>query len=187
MTTATEKTNDTIHIRPARLDEAEQLQQLIARSIRQLGAGDYSDEQIEAALLGAFGLDTQLLEDQTYFVITDGVEALACGGWSKRRTLFGSDQRQGRDNALLDPAVDAAKIRAFFVAPQAARRGYGSWLLQHCEDQARAQGFRRVELMATLPGLRLYAARGYQAGEMLRHPLNESLSIEFVPMSKALD
>lgn len=174
-------------LRLARLDERDRLQQLIADSIRTLGAADYRAEQIEAALQGAFGVDTQLLRDGTYFVAEIGGELAGCGGWSWRRTLFGGDARSGRDAAALDPAVDAAKIRAFFIAPAFARRGVGRAILAHCEQAARAAGFRRCEMMATLPGVRLYRAVGYQSGAMIHHPVGEGLTIEFVPMYKPLD
>jgi GNAT superfamily N-acetyltransferase len=174
-------------LRPASAADAEAIKALIERSIRELGAADYSREQIEAALRGAFGLDSQLLADGTYYLVDSGGELLGCGGWSYRRTLFGGDARAGRDAGLLDPLTDAAKIRAFFVDPRAARRGIGSALLEHCESEARRRGFRRIELMATLPGVRLYAARGYRAGERVRYELGPGLSIEFVPMSKPLE
>ena len=107
-----------------------------------------------------------------------------CGGWSRRRTLFGSDARADRDAAELDPGGDAAKIRAFFIHPQFARRGFGSaMLLERCERDAMAHGFSRFELMGTLPGVRLYAARGY-AGGARSLAGRRGLTIEFVPMSK---
>ncbi len=174
------------HLRLATVADAGAIQELIARSIRALGAADYSGEQIEGALEGAFGLDSQLVADGTYFVVESEGRLVGCGGWSYRRTLFGGDARAGRDAAALDPNTDAAKIRAFFVDPGAARRGIGSALLEHCEAEARRHGFRRAEMMATLPGVRLYAARGYVPGERVRHPLVRGLSIEFVPMSKSL-
>lgn len=172
-------------IREATLDDQPELESLIARSIRTLGSGDYTSPQIEAALRGAFGVDTQLIRDRSYFVVHDAEgRMVGCGGWSRRKTLFGSDAREGRDAAELDPAVDAAKIRAFFVAPESARQGVGALLLSHCEAQAIAHGFRRFELMATLPGVRLYAAHGYRAGARIQHPLEAGLTIEFVPMEK---
>jgi GNAT superfamily N-acetyltransferase len=174
------------HLRPAVAEDATAIRDLIARSIRALGATDYSPQQIEGALQGAFGLDTQLIVDGTYFVVEAGGGLLGCGGWSFRRTLFGGDARSGRDAATLDPRCDAARIRAFFVDPGAARSGIGSALLEHCEAQARRHGFQRAEMMATLPGVRLYAARGYTAGQRVRYPLADGLSIEFVPMSKSL-
>jgi GNAT superfamily N-acetyltransferase len=173
-------------LRPATPADSKDIQRLIARSIRALGAGDYSAQQIEGALAGAFGLDSQLIADRTYFVVESEGRLLGCGGWSYRRTLFGSDARAERDAGVLDPRADAAKIRAFFVDPQAARQGIGSALLAHCEAQARRQGFRRAEMMATLPGVRLYEARGYVPGARVHYPLAPGLSIEFVPMSKVL-
>lgn len=174
-------------IRPATLADKPTLEALIARSARELSKGDYTPEQVEAALRGAFGVDTQLIRDQTYFVIESGGECIGCGGWSYRRTLFGSDARAERDASALDPQRDAAKIRAFFIDPAHARKGLGQALLEHCESQARAHGFSRCELMATLPGVRMYAARGYVGGELIHHPLDGSgLTIQFVPMSKQL-
>jgi GNAT superfamily N-acetyltransferase len=161
------------------------LRALIARSIRTLGAGDYSAEQIEAALQGAFGVDTALIRDETYFVVsTEAGELVACGGWSRRRTLFGSDQRAERDESWLDPQRESARIRAFFVDPAHARRGLGRAILDHSEAQAAAAGFSSFELMATLPGVRLYEKCGYLAGGEVDHPIGEGLSIRFVPMRK---
>jgi GNAT superfamily N-acetyltransferase len=176
----------TWHLRQATAADAAEIQALIGRSIRRLGAADYSAEQIEGALQGAFGLDSQLIADGTYFVVESAGRLIGCGGWSYRRTLFGGDAGAERDAGLLDPKADAAKIRAFFVDPEAARRGIGSALLERCETEARRHGFRRAEMMATLPGLRLYEARGYIAGARVHYPLAAGLSIEFVPMSKRL-
>ena len=160
------------------------IEALIAASAHGLGVGDYTQAQIEGALRGAFGVDTQLLKDGSYFVAEAGTTLVGCGGWSFRRALFGSDARADRDPQPLDPRTDAAKIRAFFVHPEWARRGIGAALLERCEEAARAAGFTRFELMATLPGVRLYGARGYQAGDLIRWPLPNGLAIEFVPMSK---
>ena len=158
---------------------------LIARSIRTLGAADYSAQQIEGALRGAFGVDTALIRDGTYFVVvTDEEQIVACGGWSRRRTLFGSDARAERDESPLDPRVDAARIRACFVDPAHARRGLGRAILERSESEARASGFTRFELMATLPGVRLYEKFGYRAGEAVDHHLPGGLTIRFVPMTK---
>ncbi len=172
-------------LRPATLEDEPLLHGLIARSIRALGAGDYTQEQIEGALRGAFGVDTNLIRDGTYLVATaaDG-RIVACGGWSRRRTLFGGDARAERDESWLDPRSDAAKIRAFFVDPAHARRGIGRAILQASEAQARAAGFRCFELMATLPGVRLYEQCGYLAHAPIRYPLGNELTITFVPMSK---
>ena len=174
------------HLRPATAADSAQIRELIGRSIRALGAADYSAQQIEGALEGAFGLDSQLVADGTYFVVESEGRLIGCGGWSYRRTLFGGDARVGRDASALDPKADAAKIRAFFVDPAAARRGIGTALLERCEAEARRHGFRRTEMMATLPGVRLYEARGYVPGARVHYPLPSGLSIDFVPMSKEL-
>lgn len=163
-----------------------QIEALIVRSARGLSAADYRPAQIEGALRGAFGVDTQLLADGTYFIAEERGAVVACGGWSFRSTLFGSDARAGRDSSVLDPQTQAAKIRAFFVDPGHARRGIGSQLLEYCEQQALARGFHQAELMATLPGVKLYAARGYSAGAMVHVDLGQGETIEFVPMRKAL-
>jgi GNAT superfamily N-acetyltransferase len=175
-----------IALRLATRADIPRLSALIARSARGLSAGEYRPEQVDGALRGAFGIDTQLIDDETYFVAEESGELAGCGGWSFRSTLFGGDARSGRDASLLDPSTQAAKIRAFFVEPSKARRGVGTALLERCETEARARGFARAELMATLPGLKLYAARGYVGGTMVRYDLGAGESIEFVPMSKDL-
>jgi GNAT superfamily N-acetyltransferase len=173
-------------LRKATLADIPALNALIARSARGLSTADYRPAQVEGALRGAFGVDTQLLADETYYVVEDGGQIVGCGGWSFRSTLFGGDARAGRDSSTLDPATQAAKIRAFFVDPSNARRGIGSLLLDHCEQQARAQGYARVELMATLPGVKLYAARGYIGTPMVHFDVGLGETIEFIPMHKAL-
>lgn len=174
-------------LRNATAADTPALNELIARSARGLSTQDYRPEQIEGALQGAFGVDSQLLADATYFVVEDQGRIVACGGWSFRSTLFGGDARAGRDSSILDPRTQAAKIRAFFVDPDHARRGIGSLLLDHCERQARAHGYVRVELMATLPGVKLYAARGYVGAAMVRFELGSGEFIEFIPMQKLLE
>jgi GNAT superfamily N-acetyltransferase len=137
-------------------------------------------------LRGAFGVDSQLVADGTYFVAEDDGQLVGCGGWSYRATLFGGDARGGRDSSRLDPATQPAKIRAFFVHPAHARRGIGTLLLERCEGEARAHGFAAVELMATLPGVKLYRARGYQGDEPVNYDVGDGERIEFVPMRKSL-
>ena len=176
----------TFALRKAVFDDIPALNALIARSARGLSTAEYRPAQIEGALRGAFGVDTQLLADATYFVVEDDGHIVGCGGWSFRSTLFGGDARAGRDSSTLDPATQAAKIRAFFVDPGFARRGIGSLLLDHCEGQARARGFHRVELMATLPGVKLYAARGYVRSPMVHFEVGSGENIEFIPMQKSL-
>jgi GNAT superfamily N-acetyltransferase len=175
----------TYRLRVATLEDEPTLRHLIARSIRVLGASDYSPPQIEAALRGAFGVDTHLIRDGTYFVVlAENDEIVACGGWSRRRTLFGSDARAERDESWLDPRAEAAKIRACFVAPAHARRGLGRSILAHSEAEARRAGFAAFELMATLPGVRLYEKCGYVASGPIDYALPDGLSIRFVPMAK---
>ncbi|HEY0799968.1 MAG TPA: GNAT family N-acetyltransferase [Steroidobacteraceae bacterium] len=173
-------------IRKATLADIPALNALIARSARRLSTEDYRPQQIEGALRGAFGVDTQLLADETYFVAEQDGQIVGCGGWSFRSTLFGGDARAGRDSSILDPKTQPAKIRAFFVDPGNARRGIGSLLLDHCETEARARGFLRVELMATLPGVKLYAARGYVGLPMVHIDVGSGETIEFIPMQKSL-
>jgi GNAT superfamily N-acetyltransferase len=172
-------------LRLATLADVPVLHGLIARSIRGLGASDYTPSQIDAALQGAFGVDTTIIGDGTYFVAEseDGT-IVACGGWSRRRTLFGSDARGGRDDDWLDPIRDRAKIRAFFVDPAHARRGLGRAILKRSESEAMQAGFKAFEMMATLPGVRLYEKAGYVADPSIAHPLPGGLTIRFVPMHK---
>ena len=173
-------------IRRATLEDRAALERLIAESARGLNLGDYSEEQVEAAIASVFGVDTDLIHDGTYYVAEAEGSAVGCGGWSKRRTLFGGDRYGARDPGYLDAATEPAKIRAFFVRPDWARRGVAGRILETCEREAKAQGFRSLELMATLPGVRLYAARGYEAGEQVEYEIAGGVTIEFVPMRKEL-
>src|SRR5262249_4001487 len=132
-------------------------------------------------------VDTSLIRDHTYYVVeTDSGQMVACGGWGRRRTLFGSDSRAERDESFLDPAKDAAKIRAFFVDPDHARHGLGRLLLEHSERAAMRAGFTAFEMMATLPGIRLYEKFGYAGTERVHYPLAPGISIEFLPMRKTV-
>jgi GNAT superfamily N-acetyltransferase len=173
-------------IRKATLDDRPAIAELIAESARNLSLEDYTEPQIEAAISRVFGVDTDLIMDGTYFVVESAGRLVGGGGWSKRRTLFGGDQFAKRDSSALDPQIDAAKIRAFFVHPQWARQGIGRALLSACETEARAQGFRSLELMSTLPGLKLYRACGYQEMERVEYEMGDGVQIEFVPMRKDL-
>ncbi|GAA1855329.1 GNAT family N-acetyltransferase [Asanoa iriomotensis] len=127
----------------------------------------YLDPAQIASSRAIMGVDTQLVDDGTYFVVeTDGAVA-GCGGWSRRATLYGGDHSTGRDAALLDPATEPARIRAMYTHPAYTRRGVGRLVLAHCERAAHAEGFRTLELMATLSGQPLYAAAGFVAVEHL--------------------
>ena len=149
-------------------------------------AGDYTAAQIEAALETAWGVDSEVIGDGTYLVAEAAGEIVACGGWSRRATLFGGDAQADRRSEVLDPGRDAARIRAFFVRPDWARRGIGRALLARSEAEARAHGFRAAELVATLPGERLYRALGYVGDRRVEYPLRDGITIEFVPMRKTL-
>lgn len=165
------------------------LRQLIERSVRGLQAGDYTAAQMDGALGHALGLDTQLVADGTYFIAfpADQPEVIAgSGGWSYRRTLFGSDGGPNRIAAQLDPATEAAKIRAIFVDPAWARMGLGTLILQRCEDAARNAGFTRVEMGSTLTGLALYRQKGYIDGQRVEVPLPNGEVLPIVHMTKSL-
>jgi GNAT superfamily N-acetyltransferase len=173
-------------IRKATLDDCSEIEELVALSARGLSTDEYTPDQIEGALRGAFGLDTQLIKDGTYFVAEANGVLVGCGGWSKRKTLFGGDKHADRDAGELDPKTDPAKIRAFFVHPEWARKGIGRAILARCESEALSSGFSSLELMSTLPGLKMYSACGFVAGERVNYELSPGLTIEFVPMKKAL-
>lgn len=184
-------------LRPATEEDIPALDALIEASVRGLQAGDYSQAQIEGALGTVLGLDTQLIRDGTYFVAeapesgellnknSEARKCLAgCGGWSKRRTLFGADRGPGREPELLDPVTDAAKVRAIFVHPKFARRGLGTLILSHVEEAARAAGFRRFEMGSTLTGVPLYRLKGYVEVEQIGVPLWNGEALQVVRMVK---
>lgn len=177
----------TYQIRKATLNDRVAIEQLIAASARGLSREDYTDEQIEAAIVGVFGVDTALVLDGTYLVAESDGRLIACGGWSRRKTLFGGDQYQQRDDeGELNPASDPARIRAFFVHPNFARLGVGRAVLNACESAAASYGFKSLELMATLPGVKLYAACGYESHEPFELELGNGVKLGLVPMSKQL-
>lgn len=173
-------------LRKASLADVPAIEALIAVSARALGARDYTAEQIEAALRGAWGVDTELIRDETYFVGEVEGELVLCGGWSRRATSFGGDAYERRESRLLDPQSESARIRAFFVHPLWARRGLAARLLALCEAEARSAGFSVAELVATLPGERLYARYGYVSAGRRGYELPGGASIDFVPMRKPL-
>jgi GNAT superfamily N-acetyltransferase len=172
-------------LRPAIRREIPALEALINRSARDLSRGYYSPEEIAAAIEHVFGVDTELIEDGTYLVAeVDGTLA-GCGGWSRRKTLFGSDRSASRESGTLDPETEPAKIRAFFVHPDWARRGIGQAILARCEAEARRAGFRACELMATLPGVPFYRAMGYEGDTPITYDAG-GVTLAFVPMRKEL-
>lgn len=171
-----------LHVRPATPTDEPALGVLIPLSVRALSRGEYSEAQIESALRHVFGVDTQLIADGTYFVAEEEGTLVGCGGWSRRRTLYGGDQMKQGEDPLLDPRTDAARIRAFYVHPGWARRGVGSALLEACFAAAREEGFRRLELRATLPGVPLYRALGFEVAERVEAVLPDGVTIPFVRM-----
>lgn len=173
-------------IRKATLADRSDIQTLIEFSARGLSRDDYSEDQIEAAIEGVFGVDSDLIRDATYFVAEASEVLVGCGGWSKRRNLFGGDRYQDREVGLLDPSTEPAKIRAFFVHPDWARKGIGKTILSLCESEARDSGFRSTELMATLPGIRFYRNCGYREGEPVVKKIRSGIELSFVPMTKSL-
>jgi GNAT superfamily N-acetyltransferase len=177
---------DDVTIRPAIMSEVAVLEQLIAASVRGLSVNYYSPEQIESALIHVFGIDTQLIADGTYFVAELGGQIVGCGGWSKRKTLFGGDQAKAGEDNLLDPANESARIRAFFIHPDFARRGIGKRIIEACEQAAAAAGFRQLEMAATLPGEPMYRAVGYEVMERFDLPFPNGVVLPLVRMGKPL-
>src|SRR5580700_11893797 len=195
-----------IRIRKALAEDVPVLQRLIEASVRELQAEDYTPAQMEGALESVFGVDSQLIADGTYLVAEARiVDALSeaettgrrrnpgsewviagCGGWSKRKTLYGSDHWTGREDTLLDPKRDAAKIRAFFIHPAWARRGAGSKILEASEAAAREAGFTSYEMGATLTGAKLFGAKGYVTVENIEVPLKNGLTLPVIHMSKRI-
>jgi GNAT superfamily N-acetyltransferase len=178
---------ESVVIRRATEADVPALHALIEASVRGLQANDYTPAEIEGALGHALGLDSQLVTDGTYFIAEVGDEMVASGGWSYRATLCGSDGMTGREPASLDPATDAAKIRAIFVHPGWARKGLGSLMLAHCEEQARAAGFTRLEMGSTLTGAPLYRLRGYVAQERIGIPLPNGEALPIIRMTKTFE
>ena len=173
-------------IRKAQPADIPVLQELIARSARELSIGYYTPAQTDAAIRHVFGVDSQLIADGTYFVVELEGAIVACGGWSRRRTLFGGDQAKAASDPLLDPATEPARIRAFFVDPRMARRGLGRRLIEECSRAADTAGFRRLELVATLPGEPLYAAAGFAVAERFELALPGDVRVPVARMRRTL-
>ena len=173
-------------IRLATIADVPALQELIELSARNLSVGFYTPAQIDSAVKHVFGVDTQLIADSTYYVITGEAGPVATGGWSARRTLYGGDQMKSAEDPMLDPATDAARIRAFFVHPDWARRGLAKQIYLACEEAACAAGFRQLELMATLPGEPLYRTLGFTAVEHQVTTVADGVAIPFVRMMRPI-
>lgn len=175
-----------ISVRHATAADIPAMEALIARSGIELSAGFYTQAQAEAVTRYVFGVDTQLVADQTYFVIEKDGALAACGGWSKRSTLFGADRTKQGADPLLDPATEPARIRAFFVDPAAARQGLGRMLLQHCSDAAAQGGFHTLELAATMPGVPLYQACCFEIVAPIEITLPGEVLVPLAKMRKSI-
>lgn len=176
-----------ITIRLATSDDIPTLENLIKVSVTSLSANYYTPEQIESGLSHVFGVDSQLIADETYFVAECNHEIVGAGGWSKRKTLYGGDQRKGAGaDPLLNPLREAARIRAFYIHPAWSRRGVGTAILNACEEAALASGFLRLELAATLPGVPFYLARGYTKGDRIPIETPDGRSFDTILMTRNL-
>lgn len=168
--------------RVATAADAEQLRAVMEAAISELQKGFLSPEQIESSR-AIMGIDNQLIADGTYYVVEEDGVIAGCGGWSRRATLYGSDSTPGRDERLLDPAVEAARVRAMYTNPSFARRGVGRLILTLCERAAAAEGFVRLELMGTMSGLPLYTSYGFVPVEHLEDDRGGA-SVPLVRMEK---
>lgn len=173
-------------IRKASCEDIPALEALIPNSVKNLQAAYYSCEQIDGALGTVFGVDSQLIKDGTYFIAEVESNIVGCGGWSQRKTLFGGDKAPNKEDHLLDPLHEPARIRAFFVHPAWTRRGIGSKIMATCETAAIAVGFSRLELVSTLAGEQLYKAHGFYDVEHFEISLLNGTSLPVIRMSKQI-
>jgi GNAT superfamily N-acetyltransferase len=165
--------------------DLDRLRALMDAAISELQKPFLDARQIESSRT-IMGLDTQLIDDGTYFLVETDGQLAGCGGWSRRATLYGGDHTPGRDAALLDPASDPARVRAMYTHPDFARRGVGRLILTLCEEAARAEGFRRLELMATLSGRALYSQCGYRDIEAVQDARGGA-AVPLVRMGKSIE
>ncbi len=175
-----------VSVRSAVRSDIDALTTLIAQSVRSLSIGHYSQAQIERSLELVFGVDTQLIDDETYYVAQISDSIVGCGDWSKRSTMYGGDQAKSSVDVELDPRSSPARIRAFFIDPNYARKGVGSIILEHCEQAARLDGFISAELVATLPGVPFYVTRGYKRVEPVDIELRNGQTLPCIRMYKKL-
>jgi GNAT superfamily N-acetyltransferase len=171
--------------RVATEDDISAIKSLMSLSMRAL-LPDVLDEAQVAKSNASMGLDTQLIADRTYFLIFDKDTLVGCGGWSRRKTLYGGNHTQGRDDCLADPETDAAKIRAMYTHPDHVRRGVGRYLIRIGEDAARAEGFTMMEMGSTASGIFLYQKCGYKMIEDLSQPDEDGITVPIILMRKAL-
>lgn len=177
--------NEPLTIRPAVREDIPALKVVMDRAIKDLLPAFLPPAEVLASQ-EIMGLDTQLIEDGTYYVVETGGAIAGCGGWSRRATLFGGDHSAGRDAALVDPATDPARVRAMYTDPGFVRRGVGRLILATCEAKAKAEGFSRCEMAATMAGEPLYAACGYQRIEPFEAQTSHGVKVPLVRMGKAI-
>ena len=171
--------------RLATLAELQELERLMDASIRTFIGARLDAARVEASF-DIMGVDTQLVEDGTYFVVECGDRIAGCGGWSRRATMFGGDHSAGRDARLLDPAAEPARVRAMYTHPDFARRGVGRLVLSLCEAAAAREGFRSLELVATVAGEPLYLACGYVLVERIDVPTSKGVTIPLTRMTRSI-
>lgn len=177
--------SQTLTIRPAVSGDIPALKAVMDRAIKELLPAFLPPAEVLASQ-EVMGLDTQLIEDGTYYVVEADGAIAGCGGWSRRATLFGGDHSAGRDAALVDPATDPARVRAMYTSPDFTRRGVGRLILATCEAKAKAEGFSRCEMAATMAGEPLYAACGYQRIEPFEAQTSNGVKVPLVRMGKAI-
>jgi len=181
-------TTTTAELRPATLDDVAAIGGLVEASIRGFGSEFYDGDQLTSSLKHLFGIDRQLVDDGTYYVIERGGEIVAAGGWSFRRTTYGGDQFAAtRDASKRDPRLEPAAIRAFYVHPDHKRQGLGRRLHEACEKAARDADFRRLELLSTEMGAVFYRELGYVMGETEHAGLPDGIKIPIIHMVKQID
>lgn len=173
-----------LSLRRATKHDIPEIERVIRESIVGISSRSYDPRQVTSALEYIARLDGELIDDQTYFVAESEGRIVACGGWSGRARLYAGSGSSGGDARLLDPAIEPAKIRAMFVVPQFERRGIGRMILQRCESDARASGFRRLELMAMLSGEAMYTACGYRVVESVAAKLQDGTPFPLTKMEK---
>lgn len=176
----------TYAIRKATCADIPSIEHVMRESLRSIGIRSYNARQIASALEHIAHLDRDLVNDGTYFVAEADGTIVGCGGWSRRAKLYAGSAGSADDSRLLDPATEPARVRAMFVAPQWERRGIGRRILAMCEEEARAEGFRTVELMAMLSGRAMYDACGYAAVEDVEPPLADGTKLPLTRMIKPL-
>ncbi len=178
--------NDEIKIRNAQICDIAALENIIKSSVHGLQANEYSQSQRDAAIGTVFGIDRNLINDQTYFILEIDNEIAGCGGWSFRKAMFGADTLTSQEPQKLDPNIDAARIRAFFISPNFARMGLGKLILEHCEAAAKNAGFKKAEFGSTLTGIPFYRKYGYKDIKHIETPLPNGENLGILLMGKEL-